>query len=68
MNRNDYRATLRAEQELATYPPSVQNFVRNIVSTVAGTVATVNVTAHPGAVTTTQGGAVPTITVPDERT
>jgi hypothetical protein len=52
MDRSDYRATLRAEEELVTYPPSVQALVRKIVDTVAGSVAT----AHPGTVTISQSG------------
>ena len=59
MNRDDYRAARRAEQELATYPPAVRELVNTVV---AGTIATVTTTAPPGAVTITPqtGGAVPT--------
>ena len=48
MSRADYRAALRAEQELTTYPPAVREFVNAVV---AGTVATVTSTAPPGNVT-----------------
>jgi hypothetical protein len=63
MNRDDYRAARQAEQTLAAAPPAVRDFVNAVV---AGTVATVTVTAPPGTVTTTPptGGAVPT-TGPD---
>lgn len=49
MNRDDYRATRRAERELAAYPLPVQDLVRRVMSTVADTAAT-NVNAEPGAV------------------
>jgi hypothetical protein len=62
MGRDDYNAARRAERELATYPPTVQQFVRSVVGTVANTVSTANVAAHSGTVTVTQPGAVPTNT------
>lgn len=60
MNRANYQAARRAEQELTTYPPAVREFVNAVV---AGTVATATATAPRGDVTTNPaqtGGAAPT--------
>jgi hypothetical protein len=59
MNRGDYHAALKAEQTLDAAPPAVRNFFNAVVS---GTVATIDVTAPPGTVTTTPraDGAAPT--------
>ena len=55
--RDDYRAARRAERELATYPPAVQDFVHRINTLVAGTVATATVIGRSGTPTVTPHGA-----------
>ncbi len=57
MNPEDYRAARRAEEALAAAPPKVREIVN---AAVAGTAATVSVTAPAGAVDAQTGGAVPT--------
>ncbi len=57
MNRDDYRAARQAEQALAATPAAVRELVNGVV---AGTVATVNVAAPTGTVTTTQAGPAAT--------
>ena len=63
MNRDDYRAARQAEQALAATPPAVRDLVNGVV---AGTVATVNVAAPTGTVTTTQAGAAATTSTTDK--
>ena len=63
MNRDDYRAARQAEQALAATPPAVRELVNGVV---AGTVATVNVAAPTGTVTTTQAGAAATTSTTDK--
>jgi hypothetical protein len=48
MNRSDYRAARRAEQQLTNYPPAVRELVNAVV---AGTVATITTAAPSGNVT-----------------
>ena len=59
MNRGDYRAALKAELALAAAPPAIRELVN---AAVAGSVATVTVTAHPGTATATQPHGAPTTT------
>jgi hypothetical protein len=63
MNRDDYRAARQAEQALAATPPAVRELVNGVV---AGTVATVNVAAPTGTVTTTQAGPAATTSTTDK--
>ena len=62
MNRDDYRAALKAELALAAAPPNIRELVNAVV---AGSVATVTVTAHPGTATATSPHGVPTTTIGD---
>jgi hypothetical protein len=60
MNRDDYRAAINAELALAAAPPPIRELVN---AAVAGTVATVTVTAHPGTVTATSPHGLSTKTI-----
>ena len=61
MNRDDYNAARQAEQAVAATPPAVRELINGVV---AGTVATVDVTAPTG--TVTQGGAAATTRTTDK--
>ena len=62
LSSEEYQDVRRAEEIMSTAPA-----VREIVNAVvAGTVATVNVAAHPGTVTVTQPGAAATTSTTDK--